>query len=44
MAVAIAQPPDRLGCDISWAIRTYNVVPIRKGETLARELNRKFVR
>ncbi|WP_264787261.1 hypothetical protein [Gluconobacter japonicus] len=31
-------------CDISWAIRTYSVVPIRDGETLARELNRKFVR
>ncbi|MFT8355650.1 MAG: hypothetical protein ABF617_13810 [Gluconobacter japonicus] len=30
--------------DISWAIRTtYSVVPIKDGETLARELNRKFV-
>lgn len=30
-------------CDISWAIRTDSVVPIKDGETLARELNRKFV-
>ncbi|WP_408742608.1 hypothetical protein [Acetobacter aceti] len=30
-------------CDIFWAIKTYSVVPIKYGETLARELNRKFV-